>query len=153
MQSRYRPPNFGQETPEFWARYPRKTGKTPPKNGQGKTAQKRRKPLIHRAFSHLWENAVYIIDIIDNIARVGLCLTHGRAFNILCMSQYENARNGTGKNSKHSWSTATGDSNSFFLYRPKTGKKQHIKRNPQTERGDNPKMRARASPKTGINLN
>ena len=153
MQSRYRPPNFGQETPEFWARYPRKTGKTPPKNGQGKTAQKRRKPLIHRAFSHLWENAVYIIDIIDNIARVGLCLTHGRAFNILCMSQYEKARNGTGKNSKHSRSTATGDSNRLFLYRPKTGKSNTSKEIRRRKGGTTQKMRARASPKTGINLN
>lgn len=34
---------------------------------------------------------------------------------------------------------------------PFTGKKEQIERNPQTERGDNPKMRARASPKTGAN--
>ena len=37
-----------------------------------------------------------------------------------------------------------------FLF---TGQKEQIKRNPQTERGDNPKMRARASPKMGVNLN
>ena len=35
------------------------------------------------------------------------------------MSRYEKARNGTGKNSKHSWRTDTSDGNGLFLYRPK----------------------------------
>lgn len=70
------PPNFGRDTPEKWARHPRKTGK----EFDGKTA---REPAQIKAFRHVGKNAVYIIDIIDNIAGVGLCLTHGRAVNIL----------------------------------------------------------------------
>lgn len=65
------------------------------------------------------------------------------------MSRYEKARNGTGKNSKHSWRTDTSDGNGLFLYRPKTGQKQHIKRNSQTERGDNPENESQSQPQNG----
>lgn len=93
---------------------------------RGKNAEK---PLIHRAFSHLCKIAVNIINKIDNIASVGLCLTHGRAISKI---------------------NAAGLKREIFFLQAKKNRLKEVRRQ---KGGGNPKMRARASPKTGVNPN